>query len=237
MSSPPDLCLLDTKYHFAEFIAFRLFSFLVNKTNFSYFIILYHCNISGWANFPYVQPIRINIFYRIIYAITIWRPRIVLLRQRILREPPSPIGIVHARPEIDIGKTQKCLLLLSGEPMTVVGNRSRNRSPSFAERIVIVLFDHRTVGGDNLPHAAQMIRQEITRFQTLRRDYEPSSAERGTFQVERSVLRPIYQRTQITQPVAGGLRRREFRLLKCKRLSRPCLQVRKITTKIKVLNV
>ena len=105
MSSPPDLCLLDTKYHFAEFIAFRLFSFLVNKTNFSYFIILYHCNISGWANFPYVQPIRINIFYRIIYAITIWRPRIVLLRQRILREPPSPIGIVHARPEIDIGKT------------------------------------------------------------------------------------------------------------------------------------
>ena len=94
--------------------------------------------------------------------------------------------------------------------MTVVGNRSRNRSPSFAERIVIVLFDHRTVGGDNLPHAAQMIRQEITRFQTLRRDYEPSSAERGTFQVERSVLRPIYQRTQITQPVAGGLRRREF---------------------------
>ena len=237
MSSPPDLCLLDTKYHFAEFIAFRLFSFLVNKTNFSYFIILYHCNISGWANFPYVQPIRINIFYRIIYAITIWRPRIVLLRQRILREPPSPIGIVHARPEIDIGKTQKCLLLLAAEPMTVVGNRSRNRSPSFAERIVIVLFDHRTVGGDNLPHAAQMIRQEIARFQTLRRDYEPSPAERGAFQVERSVLRAIYQRTQITQPVAGGLRRREFRLLKCKRLSRPCLQVRKITTKIKVLNV
>ena len=62
-------------------------------------------------------------------------------------------------------------------------------------------------------------------------------AERGAFQVERSVLRAIYQRTQITQPVAGGLRRREFRLLKCKRLSRPCLQVRKITTKIKVLNV
>ena len=82
-----------------------------------------------------------------------------------------------------------------------------------------------------------LIRQEIARFQTLRRDYEPSPAERGTFQVERSVLRAIYQRTQITQPVAGGLRRREFRLLKCKRLSRPCLQVRKITTKIKVLNV
>ena len=121
--------------------------------------------------------------------------------------------------------------------MTVVRNRCCNRSPSFAERIVIVLFDHRTVGGDDLPHAAQMIRQKIARFQTLRRDYEPSPAEIRAFQVERSVLRPIYQRTQITQPVAGGLRRREFRLLKCKRLSRPCLQVRKITTKIKVLNV
>ena len=198
MSSPPDLCLLDTKYHFAEFIALRLFSCLVNKTNFSYFIILYHCNISGWANFPYVQPIRINIFYRIIYAITIWRPRIVLLRQRILREPPSPIGIVHARPEIDIGKTQKCLLLLAAEPMTVVGNRSRNRNPSFAEGIIIVLFDHRTVGGDNLPHAAQMIRQEIARFQTLRRDYEPSPAERGAF--ETPVV--VYQRTCIFDRIA-----------------------------------
>ena len=200
MSSPPDLCLLDTKYHFAEFIAFRLFSFLVNKTNFSYFIILYHCNISGWANFPYVQPIRINIFYRIIYAITIWRPRIVLLRQRILREPSTPIGIVHARPEIDIGKTQKCLLLLSGEPMTVVGNRSRNRSPSFAEGIIIVLFDHRTVGGDNLPHAAQMIRQEIVYFRppaVVRAD-DPAVVERGALEcVYGSIIRRIYQRTNI----------------------------------------
>ena len=200
MSSPPDLCLLDTKYHFAEFIAFRLFSFLVNKTNFSYFIILYHCNISGWANFPYVQPIRINIFYRIIYAITIWRPRIVLLRQRILREPPSPIGIVHARPEIDIGKTQKCLLLLAAEPMTVVGNRSRNRSPSFAEGIIIVLFDHRTVGGDNLPHAAQMIRQEIVYFRppaVVRAD-DPAVVERGALEcVYGSIIRRIYQRTNI----------------------------------------
>ena len=200
MSSPPDLCLLDTKYHFAELIAFRLFSFLVNKTNFSYFIILYHCNISGWANFPYVQPIRINIFYRIIYAITIWRPRIVLLRQRILREPPSPIGIVHARPEIDIGKTQKCLLLLAAEPMTVVGNRSRNRSPSFAEGIIIVLFDHRTVGGDNLPHAAQMIRQEIVYFRppaVVRAD-DPAVVERGALEcVYGSIIRRIYQRTNI----------------------------------------
>ena len=200
MSSPPDLCLLDTKYHFAEFIAFRLFSFLVNKTNFSYFIILYHCNISGWANFPYVQPIRINIFYRIIYAITIWRPRIVLLRQRILREPPSPIGIVHARPEIDIGKTQKCLLLLAAEPMTVVGNRSRNRSPSFAEGIIIVLFDHRTVGGDTLPHAAQMIRQEIVYFRppaVVRAD-DPAVVERGALEcVYGSIIRRIYQRTNI----------------------------------------
>ena len=135
---------------------------------------------------------------RIPRTVTVLSDRIVFLRQRILREPPSPIGIVHARPEIDIGKTQKCLLLLAAEPMTVVGNRSRNRNPSFAERVVIVLFDHRTVGGDNLPHAAQMIRQEIARFQTLRRDYEPSPAERGAF--ETPVV--VYQRTCIFDRIA-----------------------------------
>ena len=35
---------------------------------------------------------------------------------------------------------------------------------------------------------------------------------------------------QITQPVAGGIRRREFGWLKCQRLSRPCLQGGKMTT-------
>ena len=108
-------------------------------------------------------------------------------------EFPDPVIGIAVEP-----KTQKCLLLLSGEPMTVVRNRCCNRSPSFAERIVIVLFDHRTVGGDNLPHAAQMIRQEITRFQTLRRDYEPSPAERGAF--ETPVV--VYQRTCIFDRIA-----------------------------------
>ena len=82
--------------------------------------------------------------------------------------------------------------------MTVVGNRCCNRSPSFAERIVIVLFDHRIVAGDDLSHAAQMIRQEIARFQTLRRDYEPSPAERGAF--ETPVV--VYQRTCIFDRIA-----------------------------------
>ena len=126
--------------------------------------------------------------------------RIVFLQQRILREPSTPIGIVHARPEIDIGKTQKCLLLLSGEPMTVVGNRSLNRNPSFAERIVIVLFNHRTVGGDDLPHAAQMIRQEIVYFRppaVVRAD-DPAVVERGALEcVYGSIIRRIYQRTNI----------------------------------------
>ena len=79
-------------------------------------------------------------------------------------------------------------------PMTVVGNRSRNRSPSFAERIVIVLFDHRTVGGDNLPHAAQMIRQKIARFHSARRGHYAPATETRT--LEYSVI--IYQRTCIT---------------------------------------
>lgn len=68
------------------------------------------------------------------------------------------------------------------------------------------------------------IRQEMVCFHAARRGHKPSSAERGASQVERSVLRPIYPKKQITQPVAGGIRRREFGWLKCQRLSRPCLQ-------------
>ena len=78
--------------------------------------------------------------------------------------------------------------------MTVVRNRCCNRSPSFAERIVIVLFDHRTVGGDNLPHAAQMIRQKIARFHSARRGHYAPATETRT--LEYSVI--IYQRTCIT---------------------------------------
>ena len=84
--------------------------------------------------------------------------------------------------------------------MTVVRNRCCNRSPSFAERIVIVLFDHRTVGGDNLPHAAQMIRQEIVYFRppaVVRAD-DPAVVERGALEcVYGSIIRRIYQRTNI----------------------------------------
>ena len=84
--------------------------------------------------------------------------------------------------------------------MTVVGNRSRNRSPLFAERIVIVLFDHRTVGGDNLPHTAQMFRQEIVhlRVRAVVRADDPAVVERGALEcVYGSIIRRIYQRTNI----------------------------------------
>lgn len=73
------------------------------------------------------------------------------------------------------------------------------------------------------------IRQEMVCFHAARRGHKPSSAERGASQVERSVLRLIYPKKQITQPVAGGIRRREFGWLKCQRLSRPCLQGGKMT--------
>ena len=128
--------------------------------------------------FTYFPTVTINISDWISRTVTVLSDRIVFLRQRILREPPSPIGIVHARPEIDIGKTQKCLLLLSGEPMTVVGNRSRNRSPSFAEGIIIVLFDHRTVAGDDLSRLTntdqyvndELNKQNVERFLTYDRN-------------------------------------------------------------------
>ena len=57
-----------------------------------------------------------------------------------------------------------------------------------------VLFDHRTVGGDNLPHAAQMIRQKIARFHSARRGHYAPATETRT--LEYSVI--IYQRTCIT---------------------------------------
>ncbi len=204
--------------------------------------------------FPYEFP-SINNYYHQCLSPNLFRPdqfylsdfprKVVLsyteifLKQWVLLQEMAPFGIIKPCSEIGIINLLESQMsfFLTEEDVTIIRCRHVGLCPLLAEGIVIVLFDHRTVGGDNLPHAAQMIRQEIARFQTLRRDYEPSPAERGAFQVERSVLRAIYQRTQITQPVAGGLRRREFRLLKCKRLSRPCLQVRKITTKIKVLNV
>ena len=204
--------------------------------------------------FPYEFP-SINNYYHQCLSPNLFRPdqfylsdfprKVVLsyteifLKQWVLLQEMDPFGIIKPCSEIGIINLLESQMsfFLTEEDVTIIRCRHVGLCPLLAEGIVIVLFDHRTVGGDDLPHAAQMIRQKIARFQTLRRDYEPSSAERGTFQVERSVLRAIYQRTQITQPVAGGLRRREFRLLKCKRLSRPCLQVRKITTKIKVLNV
>ena len=66
--------------------------------------------------------------------------------------------------------------------------------PTLAERIVIVLFDHRTVVGDDLPHAAQMIRQEIARFHSARRGHYAPATEARTF--ECPVI--MYQRTCIT---------------------------------------
>ncbi len=60
--------------------------------------------------------------------------------------------------------------------------------PTLAEGIVIVLFDHRTVVGDDLPHAAQMIRQEIARFHSARRGHYAPATEARTFECPHSSL-------------------------------------------------
>ena len=120
----------------------------------------------------------------------------IFLKQWVLLQEMDSFGIIKPCSEIgiiDLLESQM-LFFLTGEGVTIIRCRHVGLCPLLAEGIVIVLFDHRTVGGDNLPHAAQMIRQEIARFQTLRRDYEPSPAERGAF--ETPVV--VYQRTCIS---------------------------------------
>ena len=86
------------------------------------------------------------------------------------------------------------VVFLTGEGVTIIRCRHVGLCPLLAEGIVIVLFDHRTVGGDNLPHAAQMIRQKIARFHSARRGHYAPATETRT--LEYSVI--IYQRTCIT---------------------------------------
>ena len=165
--------------------------------------------------FPYEFP-SINNYYHQCLSPNLFRPdqfylsdfprKVVLsyteifLKQWVLLQEMAPFGIIKPCSEIGIINLLESQMsfFLTEEDVTIIRCRHVGLCPLLAEGIVIVLFDHRTVGGDNLPHAAQMIRQKIARFQTLRRDYEPSPAERGAF--ETPVV--VYQRTCIFDRIA-----------------------------------
>ncbi len=93
----------------------------------------------------------------------------IFLKQWVLLQEMDSFGIIKPCSEIgiiDLLESQM-LFFLTGEGVTIIRCRHVGLCPLLAEGIVIVLFDHRTVGGDNLPHAAQMIRQEIARFHSV----------------------------------------------------------------------
>ena len=120
----------------------------------------------------------------------------IFLKQWVLLQEMDSFGIIKPCSEIgiiDLLESQM-LFFLTGEGVTIIRCRHVGLCPLLAEGIVIVLFDHRTVGGDNLPHAAQMIRQKIARFHSARRGHYAPATETRT--LEYSVI--IYQRTCIT---------------------------------------
>ena len=126
----------------------------------------------------------------------------IFLKQWVLLQEMDSFGIIKPCSEIgiiDLLESQM-LFFLTGEGVTIIRCRHVGLCPLLAEGIVIVLFDHRTVGGDNLPHAAQMIRQEIVYFRppaVVRAD-DPAVVERGALEcVYGSIIRRIYQRTNI----------------------------------------
>ena len=148
--------------------------------------------------FPYEFP-SINNYYHQCLSPNLFRPdqfylsdfprKVVLsyteifLKQWVLLQEMAPFGIIKPCSEIGIINLLESQMsfFLTEEDVTIIRCRHVGLCPLLAEGIVIVLFDHRTVGGDNLPHAAQMIRQKIARFQTLRRDYEPSPRRKRRF--------------------------------------------------------
>jgi len=126
----------------------------------------------------------------------------IFLKQWVLLQEMDSFGIIKPCSEIgiiDLLESQM-LFFLTGEGVTIIRCRHVGLCPLLAEGIVIVLFDHRTVGGDNLPHTAQMIRQEIVhlRVRAVVRADDPAVVERGALEcVYGSIIRRIYQRTNI----------------------------------------
>ena len=161
--------------------------------------------------FPYEFP-SINNYYHQCLSPNLFRPdqfylsdfprKVVLsyteifLKQWVLLQEMDPFGIIKPCSEIgiiDLLESQMSFFLTE-EDVTIIRCRHVGLCPLLAERIVIVLFDHRTVVGDDLPHAAQMIRQEIARFHSARRGHYAPATEARTF--ECPVI--MYQRTCIT---------------------------------------
>ena len=121
--------------------------------------------------FPYEFP-SINNYYHQCLSPNLFRPdqfylsdfprKVVLsyteifLKQWVLLQEMDPFGIIKPCSEIgiiDLLESQMSFFLTE-EDVTIIRCRHVGLCPLLAERIVIVLFDHRTVVGDDLPHAA-----------------------------------------------------------------------------------
>ena len=153
----------------------------------------------------------------IIGTISILRNVAILLRQRILREPPPVKFVVTTSAVVRETVSDEYLILLSIEAVSVVRNRQRRRYPTFAERLVVVAFEHVVLVCRHDTHAFQMIGQEITNLGVVAGCcHDPAAAERRT--LEYSVgfcVRTVCKRTPIRKTAVVGIHRREFRTV-CK---------------------
>ena len=133
----------------------------------------------------------------------------MVLLQGILREPTSSFSVVHTSAVVRERQAGERLILLSIEAVSVVRNRQRRRYPTFAERLVVVAFEHVVLVCRHDTHASQMIGQEITNLGFIvDRPHDPAAAERRTLEYTvASGIRTICKRTSIRETAVVTSRR------------------------------
>ena len=141
----------------------------------------------------------------------------MVLLQGILREPPSSFSVVHSGAVVRERQAGERLILLSVEAVAVIRNRQRRGIPPFAERLVVVAFEHVILVCRHDTHASQMIGQEITNLGVVAGCcHDSSAAERRTLEYTvASGIRTVCKRTPIRKTAVVGIHRREFRTI-CK---------------------
>ena len=143
----------------------------------------------------------------------------MVLLQGILREPPSSFSVVHSSAVVRERQAGERLILLSIEAVSVVRNRQRRRYPTFAERLVVVAFEHVVLVCRHDTHASQMIGQEITNLGVVAACcYDPAAAERRTLEYSirlGTFIRTICKRTSIRETAAVAIHACELRTI-CK---------------------
>ena len=141
----------------------------------------------------------------------------VFIRQRILREPPPVKFVVTTCVVVRERQACECLIFLAVEAVAVIRNRQRRGIPPFAERLVVVAFEHVILVCRHDTHASQMIGQEITNLGVVAGCcHDPAAAERRTLEYTvASGIRTVCKRTPIRKTAVVGIHRREFRTV-CK---------------------